>query len=127
MTEKEKQEVAAFIFKQNGYIALGKSGSGEEADAVLVTDTQCRLGKWYHQGYGKEHFSSTKAYVELHSPHQHVHAEVQASLKAATGEWEKDEELRQEILYHIEESEKASNEVMHLVDEMIEEQYQQVV
>ncbi len=50
-----------------------------------------------------------------------------ASLKAATGEWEKDEELRQEILYHIEESEKASNEVMHLVDEMIEEQYQQVV
>ena len=119
-------KVDHIIFKQNGYIALGKEGDGGEAsNAVLVTDTQCRLGKWYHQGYGKEHFSSTKAYVELHSPHQQVHAEVQASLKAASGDWEKDEELREEILYHIKESEKASNEVMHLVDAMIEEQHQQ--
>ncbi len=118
-------KVDHIIFKQNGYIALGKNGEGEEADAVLVTDTQCRLGKWYHQGYGKEHFSTTRAYDELHSPHQLVHAEVQAALNAATGEWDKDDELREEILYHIEKSENASNEVMRLVAEMIEEQYEQ--
>ncbi|MFP7755615.1 methyl-accepting chemotaxis protein [Thermodesulfobacteriota bacterium B35] len=118
-------KVDHIIFKQNGYIALGKNGEGDEAEAVLVTDTQCRLGKWYHAGYGKEHFSATRAYGELHDPHRRVHAEVQAALEAAAGDWENDEALRADILRHIEASEKASDEVMRLVADMIEEQYQQ--
>ncbi len=118
-------KVDHIIFKQNGYIALGRNGEGPEAEAVLVTDTQCRLGKWYHSGYGREHFSATRAYAELHDPHQRVHAEVQAALKAAAGDWENNERLRDEILRHIEASELASDQVMQLVADMIEEQYQQ--
>ncbi len=118
-------KVDHIIFKQNGYIALGKNGKGPEADAVLVTDTQCRLGKWYHDGYGKEHFSATRAYAELNDPHRLVHAEVQAALEASAGDWENDEQLRKAILRHIEASEVASDEVMRLVADMIEEQYQE--
>jgi len=117
-------KVDHIIFKQNGYIALGKDGKGDEADAVLVTDTQCRLGKWYHHGYGKEHFSATPAYTKLHDPHHKVHASVQEALEASRKDWENDEKIRQEILSHVAASEEASNEVMQLVAEMIEEQYQ---
>jgi methyl-accepting chemotaxis protein len=109
------------IFKQNGYVALGTHHKGQEYDAVQVSDTECRLGIWYHQGNGKELFSHTKAYKHLHSPHEAVHHHVQKALQLADGNWQKDSALRQQIIDEMQHSEVASNEVLEHIDQMITE------
>lgn len=42
----------------------------------FVDHHNCRLGKWYEQGEGKQFFSATEAYRELLDPHRIVHEET---------------------------------------------------
>ncbi|MFC3848043.1 CZB domain-containing protein [Helicobacter baculiformis] len=44
----------------------------------VINGSECRLGKWYHEGSGKEHFSSTPSYRALESCHNGVHDEANA-------------------------------------------------
>jgi len=39
----------------------------------FVDHNNCRLGKWYNEGNGKENFSKTSSYSKLESPHAIVH------------------------------------------------------
>ncbi|RDE19061.1 chemotaxis protein [Motiliproteus coralliicola] len=109
------------IFKQNGYIALGAQDKGDEYNAVQVNHTQCRLGNWYYQGHGKDNFGHTQAYKQLETPHQLVHQHVQQALAVSEGNWQQNEQLRQEIIAHMDASEQASNDVLNYIDRMIQE------
>ncbi|MCW8886953.1 MAG: CZB domain-containing protein [Motiliproteus sp.] len=110
------------IFKQNGYIALSTQEKGPEYQAVQVNDQECRLGIWYHQGSGRELFSHTNAYRQLHTPHKAVHYHVQQALLLSEGNWQKNEELRLQIIEQMRGSEEASNEVLECIDQMIAEE-----
>ncbi|WP_120951205.1 methyl-accepting chemotaxis protein [Helicobacter sp. L8] len=44
----------------------------------VINGRECRLGKWYHEGEGKEHFSNTPSYRSLESCHNGVHDEANA-------------------------------------------------
>ncbi|WP_104695015.1 methyl-accepting chemotaxis protein [Helicobacter salomonis] len=44
----------------------------------VINGSECRLGKWYHEGKGKEHFSNTPSYRALESCHNGVHNEANA-------------------------------------------------
>lgn len=57
------------IWKVNSYLSAAK---GEEA-FKFVDHHNCRLGKWYYEGDGKEHFSDASSYIELEEPHSIVH------------------------------------------------------
>ncbi len=107
------------IFKQNGYIALGSEERCPEHDAVQVTDKECRLGQWYHQGLGKELFGSTSAYGRLDTPHQAVHFHVQKAIEFAGLDWKKDQEIRDQIIEQMTLSEQASSEVLQHIDDMV--------
>ncbi|QKQ25124.1 CZB domain-containing protein [Candidatus Reidiella endopervernicosa] len=112
------------IYKQNGYMALSKGEDSAEAQAVSVDHTCCRLGKWYYEGVGKQLFGQTRAFKALEAPHRSVHAYVQEALAESLLDWEGNEELNRSLLQHIEAAERASSEVMELIDQMVLERQQ---
>ncbi len=57
------------IWKLNTYMSVAKHKPIFE----FVNHHNCRLGKWYYEGDGKEYFSRSNAYKELENPHSVVH------------------------------------------------------
>jgi hypothetical protein len=111
------------IYMQRGYVAAERNGQGEEAQAVGSDHTQCRLGKWYYVGYGKEHFSSTPAYRALEEPHRRVHSGVHAAIEQAKKNWLRDTAILDSIVTHMRTAETASQEVIRLIGEMVRQKY----
>ncbi len=80
----------------------------------IVTHTACRLGKWYYEGDGCEHFSQLPGYREMEGPHMEVHAKGIAALEAsAQGDIER-------MLSHVQAMETASNRVIDALNRMAE-------
>ena len=57
------------LWKVNTYY----SAVTKEEQFKFVDHHNCRLGKWYYEGDGKENFSKTKHYAKLEEPHAIVH------------------------------------------------------
>lgn len=54
-----------------------------EGDRSAFSDHHsCRLGKWYYQGAGREHFSSCEEFKHLEEPHKQVHQNGLQALEA---------------------------------------------
>ncbi len=60
------------IWNVNTYLSVNK----REPAFQFVDHHNCRLGKWYEQGEGKEFFSKTSAYRQLSTPHKVVHEDT---------------------------------------------------
>ena len=58
------------IWKVNTYLSISQ---GKPA-MKFVDHHNCRLGKWYYEGEGHTHFSSSPDYGQLENPHEKVHA-----------------------------------------------------
>lgn len=70
-------KVDHIVFKFNAYNAIFESKVG-----TTVSDHHnCRLGKWYEFGEGKQYFGHTSGYREIEVPHRLVHEKVIESLK----------------------------------------------
>ena len=65
------------FFKTNAYKAM----LHEDADSHFTDHHNCRLGKWYDNGIGKERFGHTQSYKALGTPHASVHHNVIESVK----------------------------------------------
>ena len=50
--------------------------------AHLACHTECRLGKWYFQGYGARHYAHCASFQALDGPHREVHEAGQRALEA---------------------------------------------
>ena len=57
------------LWKTNTYY----SAATQEEKFKFVDHHNCRLGKWYYEGEGKEVFSQTPTYSKLETPHATVH------------------------------------------------------
>jgi hypothetical protein len=57
------------LWKVNTYLSLNL----REPAFQFVDHHNCRLGKWYEEGDGKEYFSASSYYKELEAPHAAVH------------------------------------------------------
>jgi methyl-accepting chemotaxis protein len=113
------------IFKQYGYLLFDDSQEWtEEAEAVQRTHTECRLGRWYYEGTGAEHFSGTRAYAQLEAPHRAVHEHVQQAVALREKNWRSDPELRRQIVGHMAQAEEESYKILQYIDAMIDEQHQ---
>jgi len=94
------------LWKINTYLS---ASSGEEK-FQFVDHHNCRLGKWYYEGEGKEFFSKRASYSTLEEPHSIVHngtkhvfdlierSEYGESLKKAFAEMEEGSKKVFEIL-----------------------------
>ncbi|MFP6232548.1 chemotaxis chemoreceptor TlpD [Helicobacter pylori] len=65
------------VFKNNLYGMIFGLNSFD-----ITSHKNCRLGKWYYEGTGKENFSNTSGYRALESHHASVHAEANDLVKA---------------------------------------------
>ncbi len=65
------------LFKTNAYIAMIHGDSS----AHFSNHHECRLGKWYDSGIGKERFAHTSSYKAIAEPHSQVHHYVIDAIK----------------------------------------------
>ena len=77
----------------------------------------CRLGKWYYEGDGKEFFKKTSSYTSLESPHSVVHNATHKIFDLMQTETIGSEKLTKVF----EEMEQASVSVFATLDHMIDE------
>lgn len=57
------------LWKVNTYLSVNK----REPAFDFVDHHNCRLGKWYYEGEGKQFFSKSRHYGSLENPHAEVH------------------------------------------------------
>jgi len=93
------------------------TGKSEQSIEDFVSHTQCRLGKWYFEGNGKEQFSRLPAYKALDEPHKQVHESGVAALHYM----EKND--CDKALDEIARMEQASDQVLGLLGQLCDEIY----
>lgn len=87
-------------------------GLDEVKPESVVSDRDCRLGKWYYGGDGQRVFGGTSAYASIEGPHRSVHAHGRAALTALT------EGRAADATRELQGMEDASNQVLAALDEM---------
>lgn len=100
----ELAKVDHLVFKFNVYrVIMGQSNKTAED---FTSHHECRLGKWYYEGDGKDCFSHLPGYREIERPHQEVHKHgVSAINLMNTAD-------TISVLNHLHEMERASMEVL---------------
>ena len=64
------------LFKANGYKTVFR---GESA-GHFAGDHECRLGKWYFEGTGKDKFGKCPSYAKMAAPHKAVHDSIKKAV-----------------------------------------------
>lgn len=101
------------IWKVNTYFSAFK----KEPAFTFVDHHNCRLGKWYEQGEGKERFSNTPSYPKILEPHKKVHDSTHHVFDLL-------DDTRKNcnnIISHIQEMEAGSDEIFKLLDTILVE------
>ena len=101
------------IWKVNTYLSVGL----RKEIFKFVDHHNCRLGKWYEEGDGKEFFSSTKSYPSLVEPHKTVHNGTKGVFELI-----KEEPLDfAKLKAAFEEMERGSDTVFEVLDKVLRE------
>ena len=86
----------------------------------FVDHRNCRLGKWYEEGKGKERFGMTPTYPKLQEPHASVHNATKHIF-----DYIKEDPLPcKEIENALSDMERASHRLFELLEQMVEEKKQ---
>jgi len=104
------------LFKSNGY----KTVFSQKADATFSSDTECRLGKWYFEGQGKETFGKCNSFSKLQQPHKAVHDNIHKAVECVvSGTCTKHSE---NVMTYFNSAENASKEVVQILGQLLEEE-----
>lgn len=101
------------LWKVNTYL----SAVTQKEQFKFVDHHNCRLGKWYFEGDGKEFFSSTKSYANLDAPHATVHNGTHKVFELMVETSVDHVALKQAF----EEMEKGSDNVFAVLDRILQE------
>ncbi len=106
----ELAKIDHLVYKFEIYRVL--MGHSDKAIDDFAGHTDCRLGKWYYEGDGKDCFSRLSGYREVEAPHIEVHRAGHAALQAhAAGDTEA-------VLRELAKMEQASTDVLDQLDRM---------
>ena len=104
------------LFKSNGYKVVFKGRS----DTAFASESECRLGKWYNEGIGREKFSKTSSFSALEAPHRDVHVNIKKAVDCvARGTCT---EEAKNVMTYFSDAEKASQQVIKILDAMLKEE-----
>ena len=104
------------LFKASGY----KTVFSGEVSSDFASDTECRLGKWYFEGTGKDKFGKCASYEKLAAPHKEVHDNIKKAVECV-----KDGTCTTEaknVMTYFETAEKASTKVIEHLTAMLKEE-----
>lgn len=85
----------------------------------FVDHRNCRLGKWYFHGAGRERFSETAAYRELDPPHAQVHDGTRSVFEILGASDEMSDEERNALEQALRDMEAGSQGVFTVLDRML--------
>lgn len=104
----------------NAY-TIFSGGLAEHKTGLMRGPTECRFGKWY-DSEGSAIFGHTPSYKAIRLPHSLVHTSIHRVIHLyESGEWQADGKSREAILGHLKTTEKASMELIGLLNTMIDE------
>ena len=81
------------------------------------------MGTWYYEGQGAQQFSQEPSYQLLEAPHMGVHQNIQEAVALLGGAWATDQSSHDRIYAHFEAAERASEEVVMVLDRMVDEHH----
>lgn len=96
------------VWKMAVYQAISENDDSVQLNA----HTECRLGKWYYEGYGSSHYGHLNSYRNIEIPHKKVHDSGRAAFYAFVN---KDSSEMQKQLALMEE---ASMAVVKCIDQL---------
>jgi len=102
------------LWKVNTYLSV----ANKEEIFEFVNHNNCRLGKWYNHGLGKQKFSNTPSYNNLDTPHAIVHNTTHDVFDALKDKQNVDYDS---IITAFHSMETASHEVFTLLDAILDE------
>jgi methyl-accepting chemotaxis protein len=104
------------LFKANGY----KTVFTGEATGEFATDSECRLGKWYFEGTGKEKFGRCASYSKMATPHKEVHENIKKAVDCVQKGTCTQES--QNVMTYFKSAEEASIKVVEYLNDMLQEE-----
>lgn len=103
------------LFKMNGYKAIIE----DNKEAKLANHHECRLGKWYEEGAGKQFFSKMPDYASLEQVHAGVHDNFNNALDIFRTNGIENERSRADIMSAFKRGEIASDGVVDVLDKLL--------
>jgi len=103
------------LFKANGY----KTVFRDKVSGSFGSETECRLGRWYSEGKGKEVFSAMPSYNKLAQPHKAVHDNIKKAIECV--EAKTCTQNATNVQTYFEEAEKASKLVREVLTAILRE------
>jgi len=104
------------LFKANGY----KTVFTGEASGHFASDSECRLGRWYFEGTGKEKFGKCESYTKMQTPHKEVHNNIKKAVDCVQKGTCTEES--QNVMTYFNDAEKASMKVIEYLNSMLQEE-----
>lgn len=104
------------VFKSNAFSSIFEG----KPKAQFADHHNCRLGKWYEVGKGKERFGTLPTYPLLEKPHATVHAKVHENISFIEGS-DRVIENKDVIIRNFTDMENASEELFALMDTLLAE------
>jgi methyl-accepting chemotaxis protein len=102
------------IWKVNTYLSV----ANKTEEFKFVDHKNCRLGKWYENGLGKDNFSTTPSYNKLEQPHSTVHNSTKDVFALIQNNQIKNYDM---IIEAFKTMENASHDVFDILDNILEE------
>jgi methyl-accepting chemotaxis protein len=104
------------LFKANGY----KTVFTGEATGHFSSDNECRLGKWYFEGTGKDKFGKCTSYSKMAIPHKEVHDNIKKAVDCVQKGTCTQES--QNVMTYFKSAEDASIKVVENLNNMLQEE-----
>lgn len=112
------------VYMQRAYYAVEKNDPNcNEVSAVKVDDHNCRFGKWYHYGLGKDQYGHLPCYNDIDHPHKLVHTHIHKAMAILESGWMENSESCQNLIEEFSAAEAASKRLINLMDELAEQKY----
>ena len=112
-----------FIYKQNGYMAINLGVDSDNATAIKVSETGCRLGKWLASENTLAVFGQINSFKLITEPHREVHQNMHRALEFMGQGWETDYSVQEKLFASLEKVETGSDGVIHTLDDMVREKH----
>ncbi|MDP2077053.1 MAG: methyl-accepting chemotaxis protein [Sulfuricurvum sp.] len=112
-------KVDHIIYKHNTYSTIMHE---TDHNAIITADHHnCRMGKWYYEGEGKEMFSNTQAYKMMEAPHTALHKFVDQTLECISRKDCRNIKTKESIIKNMTAMEENSKQLFVLLEKMVQE------
>lgn len=103
---------------------MNRGTDSDNAKAIQVNETQCRLGKWLTKEETLEVFGQVPSFRGVSEPHRQVHQNMHHALELMSRNWATDYSIQEEMFVSFQKVEAGSDGVIAALDSMVSEKHE---